>query len=391
MKLSDCLLYWRESKPSWNMSRNSRVVSLRCLVPNHLHPSWINSIRRHFIFSNAQGTPDMVLALNTYLDYLKIFWHGKGPFLRMNWLSKPHGAHIIPAMCVLPVARWGGSNINTLKPQVKIREDNTLFPQQRRTNVNTVNPAVYPPRYEMRMAVQEFHNKGECGYSAMANLIFQLWQKKNIRVHVEDQNLMEREAIQLVKDFTAECALNEVESTWGWSQRTNKLLKASCKHLKNAFQSGESNSELISDFYGWAQKRNESEDVFVDDLQILVWKLIAWKPEFGVDANKQRKHQYTHKMQDLYYVAIACSVLQMSDSMESFMQFQGCLAMPFGGRSKLEKTNSQISSVEVSSSVISEEVWKLSKNSWQRQSQIDQQVAHISSLEGSKSEAEPTS
>ena len=42
------------------------------------------------------------------------------------------------------------------------------------------------------------------------------------------------------------------------------------QHLKNAFQSGETSSELISDFYGWGQKRNESEDVFADDLQVLV-------------------------------------------------------------------------------------------------------------------------
>ena len=42
------------------------------------------------------------------------------------------------------------------------------------------------------------------------------------------------------------------------------------QHLKNAFQSGETISELISDFYGWAQKKNESKDTFADELQILV-------------------------------------------------------------------------------------------------------------------------
>ena len=61
----------------------------------------------------------------------------------------------------------------------------------------------------MRMMVQEFHklckpkiNKLKGGYSAMANPIFQSWLK-DIRAYVEDQNLMEREAIQLIKDFTA--------------------------------------------------------------------------------------------------------------------------------------------------------------------------------------------
>ena len=53
----------------------------------------------------------------------------------------------------------------------------------------------------MQMAVQEFHklcepkiNKLEGRYSATANLIFQSWLK-DIRVHVEEWNLMEREAI----------------------------------------------------------------------------------------------------------------------------------------------------------------------------------------------------
>ena len=46
-------------------------------------------------------------------------------------------------------------------------------------------------------------------------------------------------------------------------------------HLKNAFQLGETMSKLISDFYSGHQKKNELEDVFADDLHILVRKIIA--------------------------------------------------------------------------------------------------------------------
>ena len=46
-------------------------------------------------------------------------------------------------------------------------------------------------------------------------------------------------------------------------------------HLKHAFQLGETVSELISDFYSHHQKKNESEDAFADDFQILVRKIIA--------------------------------------------------------------------------------------------------------------------
>ena len=80
-------------------------------------------------------------------------------------------------------------------------------------------------------------------------------------------------------------------------------------HLKNAFQSGKTVSELISDFYGWSQKKNESEDAFADDLQILVRKIIARKPSFRAEATEQLKSQYAHKLHDQYYAAIARSVL----------------------------------------------------------------------------------
>ena len=141
-----------------------------------------------------------------------------------------------------------------------------------------ISPEVYPPRYGMKVAVQEFCklrepkiNKLKGGYSATANLIFQLWLK-DINAHMEDWNLTEREAIQLVKDFTAERAHNEVEFYMGMIADEQQSFDGLVNHLKNAFQSGETVSELISDFYSCHQKKNESEDAFADDLQILVQK-----------------------------------------------------------------------------------------------------------------------
>ena len=178
-----------------------------------------------------------------------------------------------------------------------------------------INPDIYPPGYEMKVAVQEFHkllkpknNKLKGGYSATANLIFHSWLK-DINVHIEDQNLTEREAIQLVKDFTAERACDEAEFYIGMIADDQQTYDGLVNHLKNAFQSGETVSDLISDFYSCHQKRNESEDVFADDLQILVRKIIAHKPSFRAEANEQLKHQYTHKLHDPYYEAIAHSVL----------------------------------------------------------------------------------
>ena len=195
--------------------------------------------------------------------------------------------------------------------------------------------------------------------------------------------MTEREAIQLVKDFTAERACNEVEFYMGMIVDDQETFDGLVNHLKNSFQLGETISKLISDFYSCHQKKNESEDVFADDLQILVRKIIAHKPSFRAEANERLNHQYAHKLHDQYYAAIACSALQTSDHMGSFTQFHGHLALTFGSHSKSGKITSRAIAIETTDSTISEmsQEHKLSKNSQWRQKQIDHQASKISSLE----------
>ena len=136
-------------------------------------------------------------------------------------------------------------------------------------------------------------------------------------------------------------------------------------HLKHAFQLGETVSELISDFYSWQQKKNELEDAFADDLQILVRKIIAHKPSLRAEASEQLKNKYAHKLHDQYYAAIAHSMLQTSNPTETFTQFQGRLALTFGSCRRLGKISSWTAAIETIASVISEVLQepKLLKNS----------------------------
>ena len=90
-------------------------------------------------------------------------------------------------------------------------------------------------------------------------------------------------------------------------------------------------SELISDSYGQAQKRNESEDVFADDLQILAQNIIAQKPEFWGDANNQLKYQYPKQLWDPYYAQCPTNIRKY----EEFHTISGPSGNDFGGRSKL--------------------------------------------------------
>ena len=255
-------------------------------------------------------------------------------------------------------------------PQGRFTSTPLRHPEEDRAKAR-ISPEVYPLGYGMKVVVQEFRklhepkiNKLKGGYSATANLIFQSWLK-DINAHIEDWNLTEREAIQLVKDFTADRARNEVEFFMGMIADEQQSFDGLVNHLKNAFQLGETVSELISNFYGRSQKKKESEDAFTDDLQILVRKIIARKPSFRAEANEQLKSQYAHKLHDQYYAAIAHSVLQTSGPLETFTQFRGHLALTFGSRSRSGKVSSWTAAIETTASVISEvsREPKLSKNS----------------------------
>ena len=72
------------------------------------------------------------------------------------------------------------------------------------------------------------------GHSSSAGLIFQSWLKY-ICVHVEDRQLMQREAIQLVKDFTAERAQDEVEFYMGMVAEVDQSFEGLINHLYDAF------------------------------------------------------------------------------------------------------------------------------------------------------------
>ena len=133
-----------------------------------------------------------------------------------------------------------------------------MSPQQKQARQSLLTSTVSPPRHDIQMAACKFCklckpkiNKLKGGYSATADLIFQSWLK-DIRVHIEDRNLTEREAMQLIKDFTAECAHNKVEFYMGMVADEQQTFEGLIQHLKNAFQSGETASELISNFYARA-------------------------------------------------------------------------------------------------------------------------------------------
>ena len=105
------------------------------------------------------------------------------------------------------------------------------------------------------------------GYSADAKLTFQSWHA-DIVAHIQDHELDNKAAIQLIKDMTLDSAHREVEfqlDLCGGIISYQDLLI----HLSVAFQGGDEQANLLAEFYSHGQKSKESEEAFADELQIL--------------------------------------------------------------------------------------------------------------------------
>ena len=122
--------------------------------------------------------------------------------------------------------------------------------------------------HSLEVAAQEFKKirepkiaKLKGGYSANAALIFNSWLK-DIDMCVQDHNLTEHEAVQLGKDYTIEHACGAVEFYLDTNDQWSYA--GLIEHLRTSFESGETFSSLLGDFYARCQKPKEMEDQFVD-------------------------------------------------------------------------------------------------------------------------------
>ena len=178
-----------------------------------------------------------------------------------------------------------------------------------------------------------------------------------------------------------ECAQDEVEFFRGMVMEEDQSFEGLIEHLGDAFQSGKTLSELISDFYGQSQRAWETEDTFADDLQELARKIIAHKPSLQLEANNQLKAQYAHKLWDLYYAAMAHSMMQSSPEEETFTRFWGHLATMFGGHARQSKASATSPGKDAEVSKIGGLEAKFSKNFRQWQHTNHKQEEQISSLQ----------
>ena len=197
-------------------------------------------------------------------------------------------------------------------------------------------------------------------YSANAMLVFNSGLK-DIEMCVRERKLTNMEVIQLIKDYTAEGARGVVEfyldtnSTWKYHELV--------EHLRKLFESGETFSLLVGDFYSCIQRPWETEDQFADELQILGQKVISIRPSWKQDANEALKTQFTSQLHDPYLVAMAHNLLKTQGQNMNFMQFQAKYISMFGSRIKAPKLKAATTSVSSSGALKEQKTRSQKKNS----------------------------
>ena len=165
------------------------------------------------------------------------------------------------------------------------------------------------------------------GYSADAELVFQSWQA-DILANIQDRELDNKVAIQLIKEQTLDNAHSEVEfqlDLCGGDIMYQNLLR----HLSITFQGGDDEANLLAEFYSHGQKLKESEEAFADELQILARKVIIMKPDFRVNLDTTLKQHYTSQLFDCNSASMAKTLLVQMQQY-SFTEFRNKLARVLG-------------------------------------------------------------
>ena len=119
-----------------------------------------------------------------------------------------------------------------------------------RMDASMASHSLQPAAEEFRKICEPKIQKLKGRYSANAMLVFNSWLK-DIEMCVRERKLTNIEVIQLIKDYTAEGARGAVEfyldmnSTWKYHELV--------EHLRTSFESGETFSSLVRDYYSCIQ------------------------------------------------------------------------------------------------------------------------------------------
>ena len=187
--------------------------------------------------------PDMPIAGSSHGQIVTF----RSPVVRLRSVSST--PHVVPQpvsfdVSQIPNSKTSGKDTDS---EAEVRPRTPCIRNKRTREYASMAP------HSLQLAAEEFRKickpkiqKLKGRYSANAMLVFNSWLK-DIKMCVKERNLTNMEAIQLVKDYTADGARGVVEfyldtnSTWKYHELA--------EHLRTSFKSGETFSLLVEDFY----------------------------------------------------------------------------------------------------------------------------------------------
>ena len=203
------------------------------------------------------------------------------------------------------------------------------------------------------------------GNTSSAQLFITGWIKE-VRTVICDRTLSDEEGVQLIREFTESKARQQVD--FYLDMTPNPTTEGVLDHLVSAFSSGEDESSIKSEFYSRKQLARESEDDYVEILQILTRKIMIANPAFQAECNSALIHQFTNGLCDEIIRPLAKDLVNRKPGIP-FIKFRSKVTNLSGSRLKRTLTKVTTNVVEED-----EEIKRPNKKNKQDRQSLDAQI-----------------
>ena len=145
------------------------------------------------------------------------------------------------------------------------------------------------------------------GTSSGALPIFKSWMQY-IECAINDRNLNNEEALQLVKEFSEGCARDNIN--FYLEVTDSPSVDGLFENLRQVFSSGEDGQQMLAEFYSRIQNQKESVKEFGESLLQIARKIMTTKPEFKVHIDNTLKARFADGLRDHYHQAMAREMIR---------------------------------------------------------------------------------
>ena len=148
---------------------------------------------------------------------------------------------------------------------------------QNPSSVSASNSTLVNLASEFRKMREPKLQKLKGGNTSSTHLFLTGWVKE-VRATIKDRELSDSEGVQLIREFTESKTRQQVD----FFKDLNPIptVEGVLDHLVTAFSTGEDESVIKSEFYSRKQLTRESEDDYVEVLQLLARKILIMNPGF---------------------------------------------------------------------------------------------------------------